>query len=37
VRGSFVSAVGRDEPVIRNHIRDQEQQDQRLEQMKLWR
>lgn len=36
VRGSFVSAVGRDEAVIRNHIRNQEQQGQRLEQMKLW-
>jgi putative transposase len=36
-RGYFVSTVGRDEEVIRNYIRSQEQEDQRLEQMNLWR
>ena len=36
-RGYFVSTVGRDEEVIRNYIRNQEQQDQRLDQMNLWR
>jgi putative transposase len=36
-RGYFVSTVGRDEEVIRNYIRDQEDEDQRLAQMKLWR
>ena len=36
-RGYFVSTVGRDEEVIRNYIRNQEEEDQRLEQMQLWR
>ena len=36
-RGHFVSTVGRDEEVIRNYIRNQEEEDQRLEQMNLWR
>jgi putative transposase len=36
-RGYFVSTVGRDEEVIRNYIRNQEQEDQRLAQMNLWR
>ena len=36
-RGYFVSTVGRDEEVIRAYIRNQEEEDQRLEQMKLWR
>ena len=31
----FVSTVGRDETVIRAYIRSQEQEDQRLDQMKL--
>ena len=35
--GYFVSTVGRDEEVIRNYIRHQEQEDQRLEQLGLWR
>jgi putative transposase len=35
-RGYFVSTVGRDEAVIRNYIRNQEE-DNRLEQMNLWR
>ncbi len=36
-RGYFVSTVGRDEAVIRNYIRHQEQEDKRLEQLNLWR
>lgn len=35
-RGCFVSTVGRDEEVIRQYIRDQEKEDQRLEQLNLW-
>jgi putative transposase len=34
-RGYFVSTVGRDEVVIREYIRRQEQEDRRLEQLKL--
>ena len=34
-RGYFVSTVGRDEEVIRNYIRHQEQEDRRIEQLKL--
>jgi putative transposase len=36
-RGYFVSTVGRDEQVIRQYIRDQEKEDERLEQLGLWR
>ena len=36
-RGYFVSTVGRDESVIREYIRQQEEADQRLDQMNLWR
>ena len=36
-RGYFVSTVGRDEQVIRNYIRHQEQEDEKLEQLGLWR
>jgi putative transposase len=36
-RGYFVSTVGRDEAVIREYIRNQEHEDQRLDQMNLWR
>ena len=36
-RGYFVSTVGRDEEVIRNYIRHQEQEDEKLEQLGLWR
>ena len=36
-RGYFVSTVGRDEEVIRRYIQNQEEEDQRLEQMNLWR
>ena len=35
--GFFVSTVGRDEAVIREYIRKQEQEDKRLEQLNLWR
>ena len=34
-RGYFVSTVGRDEEVIRNYIRSQEQEDRRADQLKL--
>ena len=34
-RGYFVSTVGRDETVIREYIRNQEKEDERLDQMKL--
>lgn len=34
-RGYFVSTVGRDEEVIRNYIRRQEEEDRRLDQLKL--
>ena len=37
VRGYFVSTVGRDEELIRDYIRHQEQEDRRLEQMELLR
>lgn len=36
-RGYFVSTVGRDEQVIREYIRKQEQEDARLDQLGLWR
>ena len=36
-RGFYVSTVGRDEAVIREYIRKQEQEDERLDQMNLWR
>ena len=36
-RGYFVSTVGRDETMIREYIRNQEEQDKRLDQMRLWR
>ena len=36
-RGYFVSTVGRDEALIREYIRHQEYEDQRLEQLHLWR
>jgi len=35
-RGYFVSTVGRDEKVIRDYIRHQEAEDQRLDQLRLW-
>jgi len=36
-RGYYVSTVGCDERVIRAYIRHQEAEDQRLEQLNLWR
>ena len=36
-RGYFVSIVGRDEAAIREYIKSQEKEDQRLEQLNLWR
>jgi putative transposase len=36
-RGYFVSTVGRDEAVIREYIRRQEDEDKRLDQLNLWR
>jgi putative transposase len=36
-RGFFVSTVGRDETVIREYIKNQEAEDNRLEQLNLWR
>ncbi len=36
-RGYWVSTVGRDEMVMRDYIRNQEQEDQRLDPMNLWR
>lgn len=36
-RGYFVSTVGRDEALIREYIKNQEQEDQRLDQLGLWR
>ncbi|WPL17417.1 Transposase [Thiorhodovibrio winogradskyi] len=36
-RGYFVSTVGRDEATIRAYIQHQEREDQRLEQLNLWR
>ena len=35
-RGYFVSTVGRDKEMIRDYIRYQEEEDKRLDQMKLW-
>ena len=36
-RGYMVSTVGRDEAVIRDYIRNQEQADRRLDQLNLWK
>ena len=36
-RGYFVSTVGRDEGVVREYIKNQEKEDERLEQLGLWR
>jgi putative transposase len=36
-RGYFVSTVGRDEGLIREYIRKQDQEDARLDQLGLWR
>ena len=36
-RGYFVPTVGRDEATIREYIRNQEQEDQWIDQMNLWK
>jgi putative transposase len=36
-RGYFVSTIGRDEAVIREYIKKQEEEDKRLDQLNLWR
>ena len=36
-RGYFVSTVGRDEQAIRAYIREQEREDERLDQIGLWK
>ncbi len=36
-RGYFVSTVGRDETAIREYIKKQEAEDERLDQLALWR
>ena len=36
-RGFWVSTVGREEAVIREYIRKQEQEDKRLDPLNLWR
>jgi hypothetical protein len=36
-RGSFVSAIGRDATVIREYIKNREAEDNRLQQLTLWR
>jgi putative transposase len=35
-RGYYVSTVGRDEEVVREYIKKQEEEDKRQDQMKLW-
>jgi putative transposase len=35
-RGYFVSTVGRNEAAIREYIKNQEQEDKRLDQLNLW-
>jgi hypothetical protein len=37
VRGNFVSTVGRDEAMIQKYIRIQEKEDERLDQLNLWK
>ena len=36
-RGYYVSTVGRDEEAVRKYIREQEEEDKRLDQMGLWK
>ena len=36
-RGCFVPTVGRDEELIRKYIQEQEREDERLDQLRLWR
>jgi putative transposase len=33
----MVSTIGRDETVIRDYIRNQEEEDKRLDQLNLWK
>lgn len=35
-RGYFVSTVGRDEAMIRDYIRHQEKEDERVDQLNIW-
>jgi putative transposase len=35
-RGFFVSTVGKDEAAVREYIRNQEEEDKRLDQLNLW-
>jgi len=35
-RGFYVSTVGRDEKAVREYIRNQEEEDKRLDQLGLW-
>jgi putative transposase len=35
-RGYMVSTVGRDERVIRDYLRNQEEEDRRIDQMRIW-
>ena len=35
-RGYYVSTVGRDEEAVRKYIREQDEEDKRLDQMGLW-
>ena len=36
-RGFYVSTVGRDEEAVRKYIREQEEEDKRIDQMGLWK
>ena len=36
-RGYFISTVGRDETVMREYIKNQEKEDERMEQLGLWK
>jgi putative transposase len=36
-RGYFVSTVGRDEAAVRRYIQEQEKEDKRIDQLRLWR
>ncbi len=36
-RGYFVSTVGRDEATVREYIRKQEQEDERLDQLQMFK
>ena len=35
-RGYFVSTVGRDEAMIRDYVRHQEKEDERVDQLNIW-